>query len=64
MAALYEVLTSKFDEENIYYEANSHQKLITALEQEVRPNDIVLLKSSFSVDLLQVVTALTGIETH
>lgn len=64
MAALYEVLTSKFDEENIYYEANSHQKLITALEQEVRPNDIVLLKSSYSVDLLQVVTALTGIETH
>ena len=64
MAALYEVLTSKFDEENIYYEANSHQKLITALEQEVRPNDIVLLKSSFSVDLLQVVTALTGIETY
>ena len=60
MAYLYEELQAKFAAEQLIYIESQHQELIQTLEADTRPTDVLLVKSSFGVDLLQVVTALTG----
>lgn len=60
MAYLYEELQAKFADNQLVYIENKHQELIQALEEDTRSSDVILVKSSFGVDLLQVVTALTG----
>lgn len=60
MAYLYEELQTKFTLDQLVYIESRHEELIQALEKDTRPTDVLLVKSSFGVDLLQVVTALTG----
>lgn len=60
MAYLYEELTASFSSEQLVYIENDHAALIAELEKDTRPTDVLLVKSSFGVDLLKVVTALTG----
>lgn len=60
MAYLYEELQAKFADNQLVYIKDKHQALIQALEEDTRPSDVILVKSSFGVDLLQVVTSLTG----
>lgn len=60
MAHLYDALQPVYAKDKLYYEASDHSKLIKELEASIRPDDVVLVKSSFGIDLLQVVTALTG----
>ena len=64
MRHLYHVLQDTYSPENLYYEEASHENLIQVLEQDIQEDDIVLVKSSLGVDLLKVVTALTGHPTH
>lgn len=64
MAALFQVLQSQFSPENLFYEASDHSKLIDLLQENLQATDQVLVKSSLGVDLLKVVTALTGHETE
>ncbi|MGX7108940.1 UDP-N-acetylmuramoyl-tripeptide--D-alanyl-D-alanine ligase [Facklamia miroungae] len=64
MAFLYEELQKTFATEQLFYEKADHQRLIDALNKETSNEDVILVKSSFGVDLLSVVTALTGIETQ
>lgn len=64
MAYLYQELLYKYDPQKLFYEARDHQTLIRALQADVQADDLVLVKSSWGVDLLQVVTALTGHATH
>lgn len=59
MHHLYEELQSKYSASQLFYEKSDHQILINQLETDIQPDDLVLLKSSFGVDLLQVVKALT-----
>lgn len=58
MRVLYETLGELYDEANIWYEESDHERLIAALQLDIRDGDIVLLKSSFGTDLLKVVNAL------
>lgn len=60
MAYLYEELTASFSSDQLVYIENDHATLIAELENDTRPTDVLLVKSSFGVDLLKVVTALTG----
>lgn len=64
MQYLYKELQSLYNGTNLIYEANNHQKLIEMLEKTIQAEDIVLMKSSFGVDLLKVVTALTDKPTQ
>ncbi|MBR7927885.1 UDP-N-acetylmuramoyl-tripeptide--D-alanyl-D-alanine ligase [Aerococcaceae bacterium zg-ZUI334] len=64
MAALYDELRAIYATENLFYERNSYERLIDTLKVDLLAEDIVLVKSSLGVDLLKVVTALTGQETH
>lgn len=64
MAALFEELLEVYSAENLVYIPESYRELIDALNADIQPEDVVLVKSSLGVDLLQVVTALTGHETH
>lgn len=64
MQALYRVLQVQYNSENLVYEPSSHQQLIEQLQKEIQSDDMVLVKSSLGVDLLQVVTGLTGHPTH
>ena len=64
MAYLYDELQNKFAPEQLFYEKANHQRLIDTLQQETGNGDVILVKSSFGVDLLKVVTALTGITTR
>lgn len=59
MVNLYEVLKEQYPENRLFYERDNHQTLIQALQRAIKPEDVILVKSSFGVDLLQVVTALT-----
>lgn len=63
MKYLYEELQNVYDPQWIYYEEEDHQTLIDALNEAIQMDDVVLVKSSLGVDLLKVVTALTGSET-
>lgn len=63
MAYLYEELQKKYETNQLYYEPENHDKLVAALEESTNEKDVILVKSSFGVDLLKVVTALTGQET-
>lgn len=60
MAHLYEALQQKYSPEKLFYEKENHKTLISELETAIQSDDVVLVKSSFGVDLLQVVTSLTG----
>ncbi|MGX7092048.1 UDP-N-acetylmuramoyl-tripeptide--D-alanyl-D-alanine ligase [Hutsoniella sourekii] len=60
MKHLYEALLDKYPASDLFYEASDHQVLINRLKADLQPDDMALVKSSFGVDLLQVVTALTG----
>lgn len=64
MQYLYEELKERYDDTHLIYEPENHQKLIESLEKTVKPDDLVLVKSSFGVDLLKVVTELTNKETQ
>ncbi|MCR8969545.1 UDP-N-acetylmuramoyl-tripeptide--D-alanyl-D-alanine ligase [Facklamia sp. 7083-14-GEN3] len=64
MAYLYDELQKTFAKEQLFYEKADHQRLINALNKETSNEDVILVKSSFGVDLLSVVTALTGIKTQ
>lgn len=64
MKYLYDELLGKYDSEDLFYEASSHDKLIEILDQDIQAGDVVLIKSSLGIDLLKVVTALTGHPTH
>lgn len=64
MKHLYEALTARFPKEALFHEEESHQVLIDQLHADINGQDRVLVKSSLGVDLLQVVTALTGHETE
>lgn len=63
MIHLYRKLTQDYVPENLFYEEVTHQVLIDRLKADIQSEDIVLVKSSFGVDLLQVVTAITGQKT-
>lgn len=60
MTHLYDKLKDVYDSSNLFYEEEKHQVLLDQLNQDIQPEDIILMKSSFGVDLLQIVTALTG----
>lgn len=64
MAALYQVLKTKYEPSALHHFEDNHEALAKALDQEIQEDDVVLVKSSLGVDLLKVVTALTGKETH
>lgn len=64
MQALYSVLKGKYSNDSLFYEPSDHQILIDALNEEIQSDDVILVKSSLGVDLLQVVTGLTGKETY
>lgn len=64
MKVLYDELLDKYPIEKVFYESNDHQVLIERLKADIHSDDVVLVKSSLGVDLLKVVTALTGKETH
>lgn len=64
MAYLYEELQNQYSSDDLFYEQADHQRLIDALRAETRNDDVILVKSSFGVDLLRVVSALTGITTR
>ena len=64
MKYLYAVLKEKFAPENVVYVEESHDQLSQLLLTDIQVDDVVLVKSSLGVDLLKVVTALTGQETH
>lgn len=63
MVHLYRKLSLVYDADDLFYEESNHQTLIDQLTVDIQPQDIVLMKSSLGVDLLQVVTALTGQKT-
>ncbi|MDO4432533.1 MAG: UDP-N-acetylmuramoyl-tripeptide--D-alanyl-D-alanine ligase [Aerococcaceae bacterium] len=58
MSVLYEALLQKYDATQLFYEATEHDVLIQALQQDIQPTDMVLVKSSFGTDLLRVVKVL------
>ncbi|MCW6680080.1 UDP-N-acetylmuramoyl-tripeptide--D-alanyl-D-alanine ligase [Aerococcaceae bacterium NML130460] len=58
MRALYDTLQTKYSAEHLFYEESNHERLIEALNQDVRSTDMVLVKSSFGTDLLKVVETL------
>lgn len=60
MQFLYNELAAIYPPDKLIYIPESHDQLIQQLESDIQPEDIVLMKSSFGVDLLKVVTALTG----
>ncbi|XJS10774.1 UDP-N-acetylmuramoyl-tripeptide--D-alanyl-D-alanine ligase [Aerococcaceae bacterium WGS1372] len=62
MQYLYEELQTRYNDTNLIYEVDNHQKLIENLEKTIQPEDIILVKSSFGVDLLKVVSELTDKE--
>lgn len=64
MFHLYQALQSSYHADHLFYEREDHAKLIATLEAEIEPTDKVLVKSSFGTNLLRVVTALTGKDTH
>lgn len=64
MTALYEALQENYGQENLFHEMSNHQILIERLKEDIESEDVVLVKSSLGVDLLQVVTGITGKETH
>lgn len=64
MRYLYEELQTKYEIAQLFYEEKEHQVLIDQLQKDIHSDDVVLMKSSLGVDLLKVVTALTGQETH
>lgn len=64
IASLYEALQDRYEASHLFYEPADHSRLITQLQADLTDKDLVLVKSSFGTDLLQVVTALTGKETH
>ena len=64
MQYLYKELKEVYDDTHLIYEPESHQILIEQLENTVTSEDMVLVKSSFGVDLLKVVTHLTSKETQ
>lgn len=64
MGALYEEIHPNYPSDQIHYIRKDHDRLIERIQASIRPEDIVLVKSSLGVDLLQVVTALTNHETH
>ena len=64
MQYLYEELKEVYDDTHLIYEPESHQILIEQLENTVTSEDMVLVKSSFGVDLLKIVTHLTSKETQ
>lgn len=59
MYYLYDELQKTYPLSQLFYEEKDHQVLINQLEKNIQAADLVLLKSSFGVDLLQVVKALT-----
>lgn len=63
MRYLYEELQKEYASDKLFYEEDSHDNLIEALNATIKADDVVLVKSSFGVDLLKVVTALTGNQT-
>lgn len=64
MYYLYRVLQDKYGPEALVYEERDHQRVIDLLQADTRPDDIILIKSSLGVDLLKVVTEITGHPTH
>lgn len=64
IASLYEALQDRYEASHLFYEPADHSRLIAQLQADLTDKDLVLVKSSFGTDLLQVVTALTGKETH
>lgn len=63
MYVLYEVLKEKYPTQHLYYEKGNHNRLINQLQQDLMKDDMILVKSSFGTDLLQIVSALTGRKT-
>lgn len=61
MRALYDTLQTKYSVEHLFYEESNHERLIEALNQDVRSTDMVLVKSSFGTDLLRVVRELESV---
>lgn len=64
MKYLYDVLQDKYEADNLVHVLDSHEQLSDLLLADVQADDVVLVKSSLGVDLLKVVTALTGQKTH
>ena len=64
MKYLYDVLQSKYTKDNVVHIETDHAALAKELKSVIQPQDIILIKSSLGVDLLKIVTALTGQETH
>lgn len=56
---LYQELQTKYDGRNLHYVLKDHQILIDQLLTATNEKDLILVKSSFGTDLLQVVNALT-----
>lgn len=64
MEHLYHELQNKYKSDKLFHVRESHQQLITLLKSQSQPDDIILVKSSLGVDLLKVVSGITGQETH
>lgn len=60
MEVLYQELGQRYPDMALHYIPDSHRDLVQALRDELQAGDQVLVKSSFGVDLLQVVQALRG----
>lgn len=64
MQSLYNVLSSRYAANQLHYFKANHDDLIQSLMTDIQPTDMIVVKSSFGTDLLRVVSALTGRDTH
>ncbi len=64
MYHLYEALESKFDPANLHYEKENHDHITQQLSSIFTEQDLILVKSSFGTDLLQIVQQLTEMATE
>lgn len=62
MAALYEKLKPRMTERTLHYFSGDKEPLIDYLKTYLQPEDTVLIKSSFSTGLLEVVSELSQVE--
>lgn len=62
MHHLYTALQDQFDVDRLFYEPSDYQVLIEQLQNDLQADDMVVIKSSFGMNLLSVVAALMGKE--
>ncbi|MBG9981619.1 UDP-N-acetylmuramoyl-tripeptide--D-alanyl-D-alanine ligase [Aerococcaceae bacterium DSM 111020] len=59
MKYLYDILQEKMADSDLFYEKDNHDKVTQQLASTLTKQDLILVKSSFGTDLLQIVQHLT-----